>query len=171
MSCHSVRDFVVDETAPRPAAFEAHLAECAACRAFKEAHLAALALRGAQLPSRRAALEPLRRRAGIAGGLALATSALLGLLWLQAPPPSPEAPLPVAELTPLVEASENPVDDWQALQALARSTQAPLHARPVTRDVTYASFGHLPVWLAPRTTQPLRSLGRAVSPLVRRSED
>jgi hypothetical protein len=180
MSCQNVRDFLVDETAPRPADLDAHLSTCLECRAVKAGHLRALSLRGATLPSRTAELAAVRRQVSAVGAVALALSALGGLVWLEWPTPAVEAPLTVLatpEFAPVTVEVSTDADDEQAaaqratLRVLTASARAPLDTTPLTRDATYASFGRLPLWLAPATTRPLHSLGRAVSPLVRRSEE
>jgi hypothetical protein len=177
MSCQIVRDFLLDETAPHPEGLEDHLSTCAECRAFKLAHLHALSLRGAELPSRHAALAVVRRQVGAFAAATLAGVALVGLLWLERPIPVIEPPLALQpEFAPVVvevagDDEEQARAQLDALRALAVSTRRPIDSTPLTRDVAYASFGRIPVWLAPGTTRPLRSLGRAVSPLVQRTEE
>ncbi len=177
MSCHDVRDFLVDETAPRPADLDAHLSTCLECRAVKAGHLRALSLRGATLPSRTAELAVVRRQVSLVGAAALAVVALLGLVWVEWPTPPGENPVAVvvspefAPVTVEVSTADDEAQQAAALRSLTASARAPLGTTPLTRDASYATFGRLPLWLAPATTRPLHSLGRAVSPLVRRSEE
>jgi len=121
----------VDETAPRPADFDAHLLACAACRALAEGHRAALALRGVTLPARRAV-----SRSAVALRLSAAFSVVL-----------------VAVTMATVQCRQDPMPtdgSLEALQALSAE-----HACDLTKeDETYAPFKQLPLWLAPQGDEP-----------------
>jgi hypothetical protein len=174
MTCATTQHFLLDETAPRPADLDAHLATCADCRDLQRAHATALHLRGlAPSTPTRIRRDLVQRRAGITFGLLLAVGAGAGLVQLRAPreapvtvnegpvPPRPEGELPVVD----VDA------EWRALVGLHAAVAQSAHADPTREDRTYRRFGALPAWLAPQTTRPLHALGRTLSPVVQTPEN
>lgn len=189
MSCEPFEAFLLDESTPKPAGHDAHVAGCASCRALKSGHLAALRLEG--LAPRRAARVPfavVSRRASIAAAVVLVVGGLAGLAWLESPgtpapaPVAVEAPRdvapapavalegPVAVLGPAPEAA--PVDEtWATLSGLRTALARDLSRDLRDDDVLARSFGALPKWLAPTRTSPLRGLGAAAPRLIYTSED
>lgn len=176
MNCELTEQALIDEALPRPEGFEAHVASCPTCGALAAAHREALKLRGATLSrTRRRPLPEVRRRAGIVGGLVLALGGGLGLIALELsdePRPSREELVQVRpELEPMFVAPSQPEGDLFALAALQASVMADVARDPREDATAQRVFGQLPRWTAPRRTQPMRSLGRAASPVVFTSED
>jgi hypothetical protein len=175
MNCELTEQALIDESLPRPEGFEAHVASCPTCGALASAHREALRLRGATLSraSRRPIAE-VRRRAGIVGGLMLALGGGVGLIALEfsdEPSSANEVVLVRPEVSPMLVAPAQPEGDLFALAALQASVASDI-ARDPREDATAEKiFGQLPRWTAPRRTQPMRSLGRAASPVVFTSED
>jgi hypothetical protein len=192
MNCEAVQAYLVDESAPRPADLAAHLEGCGACRDFRRAQATAFALRGASPRlTARLPLARVQRRAGIAAGLALMAFGGVGLARLGASP----LPVPLVEALPrghdgselarrvderLLEGAVSVATPeerrsaeaaWRALVSAQRAVAAVSQADPTREDATYRAFGQLPHWLAPVTTQPVRALGRAISPVVRTTEN
>ncbi len=176
MTAH-VTEALLDEALPRPEGFEAHLAQCAQCRALAASHREALRLRGASLtPSRRRPLAEVQRRAGIVGGLVLALVGGLGWLQLELGTPAPAHVPELADTVPLPEWPVQQVEDQSggelyALAVLQASVAAEVRRDPREDEVAVRAFGALPRWTAPTKTQPLRSLGSVASPVVFTSED
>jgi hypothetical protein len=177
MTCDEVQQFLVDEGASRPRAWEAHLASCAACQGFGQAQAAALRLRGAAAtPARRLPLERVRRRAATVAAAALVVVGASGWWQLEgrALPAGASPAAAVASLEGQLEVSppEAALREFRgdgslaALEALAHEVAAGSRRNPAVHDAAYRPFGALPTWLALRTTPPIRSLGGAVSPLV-----
>ena len=171
-ACEAVQNALLDEGLPRPDGLEAHVASCQACRALASAHRSALRLRGATLtqPRRRPIVE-VQRRAGIVAGLVLALGGGVGWYQLEfgGPRPAP-APLKLELALPALDASP-PDGDLFALAELQASVSADLRRDPREDEAAVRAFGALPRWTAPTRTQPIRSLGRAASPVVFTSED
>lgn len=184
MSCETFEAFIIDEALAKPSGFDAHLASCSSCRALKASHLDALQLgRGTPRLGRRLPLERVQRRAGIVFGLTLALLGGGGLYALRAssaPARAGDAPVIVTSPAPSLE-GETPVAsvaaeaegerEWAALIALNESVALESSRNPRVDDAAYRVFGQLPLWVAPTTTRPIRSLGRAASPIVYTSED
>lgn len=174
--CEHVQPALLDEVAPRPEGLEAHLASCAACQAVAAAHRSALRLRGVELArARHRPLAQVQRRAGLVAGLVLAVGGGLGWYQLEfgalAPVvEEPAAPL-VTELALPALAVEPSAGELLALAQLQASISADLARDPREEAAAVLVFGALPRWTAPRRTQPMRSLGRAASPVVFTSED
>jgi hypothetical protein len=167
---------LLDETLARPDGFEAHVASCDACRALGAAHREALRLRGVALGrSRRRPLAEVQRRAGIVAGLVLALGGGLGWYQLEfggRPAPAVVENGPVRlELALPVLAPEEHEGELFALAQLQATVTADLTRDPRDDEAATRAFGALPRWTAPRRTHPLRSLGRAASPVVFTSED
>lgn len=185
MSCEPFEAFLLDESTPKPAGHDAHVAGCASCRALKSGHLAALRLEG--LAPRRAARVPIAvvsRRASIAAAVVLVVGGLAGLAWLESPgAPAPVtveaprvvAPAPAVEGPVAVVASASaaaPVDEtWATLSGLRTALARDLSRDLRDDDVLARSFGALPTWVAPTKTHPLRGLGAAAPRLSYTSED
>jgi hypothetical protein len=178
-SCVQMEQAVLDETLPRPEGLEAHLEGCASCRALGAAHRGALRLKGTALArSRRRPLGEVRRRAGIVAGLVLALGGGVGWYQVQfgalasekqAPAPPPSAPEDV-EVAKAVFV-EDPQAELLALAQLQATVSAQLTRDPRQDEAAVRAFGSLPRWTAPKKTRPMRSLGRAASPVVFTSED
>lgn len=180
--CDTTRAALVDEAVPRTDAMNTHLASCPDCQAFARAHRAALQLQGTALTrARRRPLAEVQRRAGIVAGLLLAVFGGVGLWALEVTRPQParvvEAPLPA--LDPREDAPQEIADalpdappaELLALAELDATVRSNLSRDPREDAAAVKAFGALPEWLAPRRTQPVRSLGRAASPIVYTSED
>jgi hypothetical protein len=177
---------VLDETLPKPAGHDAHVAGCESCRALKAGHRAALRLHGVA-PRRTARLptERVVRRASIAAALTLVVGGSAGLValeaWWPAPPTDVVAPEVAVDPRAAVEepallapahAAEAPVDDaWAGLAELHAAVATATTTDPRDDEVLSRAFGPLPEWVAPSKTYPLRALGAAVPHLVYTSED
>lgn len=184
--CEDLQPALIDESLPRPAGLEAHLASCDDCRALSSAHRGALRLRGATLTlPRRRPLAEVQRRAGIVAALVLAVGGGVGWYQLEfgAPAPgpamkqerafvvSPEFPMALEAGLPASIPAEEPQGELFALVELQGSISLQLRRDPRDDEAAVRAFGALPRWTAPRRTHPIRSLGRAASPVVFTSED
>jgi hypothetical protein len=187
MSCQDFEAFVLDETLPKPAGHDAHVAGCESCRALKAGHRAALRLHGVA-PRRTARLptERVVRRASIAAALTLVLGGSAGLVALEAWRPAPPAEVALPEvavdpraaveepalLAPALPDEAPPVDDaWAGLAELHAAVATATTTDPRDDEVLSRAFGPLPEWVAPTKTYPLRALGAAVPHLVYTSED
>ena len=173
-SCVQMERAVLDESGPRPEGFEAHLAGCANCRALRVAHRGALRLKGTALTrTRRRPMGEVQRRAGIVVGLVLALGGGVGWYQVQfgarAAPKQAPAPEDV-ELAKTVFV-ESPERELLALAELQATVSSQLNRDPREDEAALRAFGSLSRWTAPTRTQPMRSLGRAASPVVFTSED
>lgn len=188
MTCEHFEAFIIDETLRKPDGFDEHVAGCAGCRTLKAGHLRALALDGrSPRLAMRLPMARLTRRAGIVFGLALAVTGSAGLYALDrdevSAPVRPNelaraderVPLPLEGSLPVVQPSSPTPEEadasWNALIALRDSVALDSSRNPRVDDAAYRAFGSLPQWVAPTTTRPIRSLGRAASPIVYTSED
>jgi hypothetical protein len=186
MNCESVQAAVLDESVARSESVDAHLATCAACSAVASAHRQALQLRGtAPLMTARRSPGEVRKRAGVAFGLVLALGGGVGLLALERSSeperrvavraePEERAVLsaPVGEGSgPQVVRDGNVDAEWVALVMLQHSAERVVLAEYREEAATRRAFGALPAWVAPRKSSPVRSLGRAASPVVFTQED
>ena len=173
-SCDQFEAALLDEAAPRPPGFEPHLAACPTCPALAAAHREALRLRGATLSRPRARpLAEVQRRAGIVGGLMLALGGGMGLVALEFDAPAPaeqQAALPRELAAPMLGLEEQGGELF-ALAQLQASVSAELARDPRDDAAAVRAFGALPRWTLPARTEPMRSLGRAASPLFFTSED
>ncbi|MFT3713507.1 MAG: hypothetical protein QM817_38110 [Archangium sp.] len=194
MNCETAQAAILDESIARSEAFEAHVASCAECTALANAHRKALALRASTpaLASRRSMGEA-RRRAGAGFGVLLAVGGGAGLLWLEVLPRlsstpvetgpeivelrGPEPRVVVQVMPPEQQQVVNDVLppevdlEWLALMQLQRNADRVVLAEYREEEVTRRVFGALPGWVAPRKSSPMRSLGRAASPVVFTQED
>ncbi|QRN93630.1 hypothetical protein JRI60_31200 [Archangium violaceum] len=167
MSCQDVTAALLDESLPRPPGFQAHLEQCAGCRALAGLHASAASLRLPEPPApaplpREAILGEVRRRQhfrrGVASAAATAAVALLVLLV------SPRAVTPVSgEGEPVVggplEGSlrvEQPVRTAPAgrgevlsLGVLFDQVHGYTRTNPSVEDAMYQPFGTLAVWVRP----------------------
>jgi hypothetical protein len=178
MNCELTEQALIDESLPRPEGFEAHLASCPTCGALAKAHREALKLRGATLArTHRRPIAEVRRRAGIVGGLVLALGGGFGLLALElSDEPAPAVTRHVIadvrpEQEPMLVTPSQPDGALFALAELQAWASADVARDPREDETAERVFGQLPRWTAPRRTQPMRSLGRAASPVVFTSED
>jgi hypothetical protein len=183
-ACEVFAEAVLDESVPRPAGFEAHLAGCEKCRALSQSHAAAWRLQGAQLPQRRRV--PVARVASrlavaaavVAVGLVVAFSqgkpAQVVAIKAVSPPVAPVEPAALpTEGTLTAKSSLSPfevVDDgWGALAELdAFTEQAYRHNPSVER---YAGNDFAASYLSMRRQQPLSGLGTRLPKLVSTSEE
>lgn len=175
-TCEQMEQAVLDETLARPDGFEVHIASCDGCRALDAAHRDALRLRGVTPGrTRRRPLAEVRRRAGIVAGLVLALGGGVGLFQLEfgsRPAPAVVEAQPVRlELAMPVLVQNPPEGDFFALALLQASITVELSRDPRDDEAATRAFGALPRWTSPRRTHPMRSLGRAASPVVYTSED
>lgn len=195
MNCETAQAAMIDESIARDDSFEAHVAGCPECSAFAQAHRAALSLRASMpmLASRRSVGEA-RRRAGAVFGVLLAVGGGAGLLWLEVLPRLSATPVErgpeivelrgvepsvVVQVTPPPEQQQVVNDvlppevdlEWLALMQLQRNADRLVLAEYREEEVTRRVFGALPGWVAPRKSSPMRSLGRAASPVVFTQED
>lgn len=147
--CEPFAAAILDEEAPKPAGFTAHVVGCAGCTALRDAHWRALELKGTELPpAPRTRAAPVVLRAALAAGvLGLAVFALV---------PSAPAPQPIAAERPSPSPGElalvAPAPEAKpSLEALAHLNQTVvLYARvdPVAHGYG-AQFGSLPALFAP----------------------
>lgn len=192
-SCQTFADAVLDETAPRPEGFAAHLAGCSECSALRQAHRGAQLLEGVTLT--RTERVPVRRVVFRASALA-AVLVIAGAGWIFS---RPDAPVPVSvsvetrpapgrtvagTVTPQEPASEleqpplrvtgAPVeeDDGSGLALAELSGTVGRYSRvnPVAHGYG-PRWKSLPALLAPRGSQPLASLEKSFHPLVYTSEE
>lgn len=182
MSCGRFEAAVLDEGLPRPEGLAVHLASCAACRSLRRAHARALRLRGATPLAPRARLTAGARR-GLAALAFLAasgavTAAAFGVTvkvshGRETPPAAAPFRVERPEPLPVAAAPSEEAQEWAALAALRDEVAAPAHRDLLVADETYARFGALPRWVAPRTTQPSRALyeAGALHPVVYTPED
>jgi hypothetical protein len=130
-------------------------------------------LKGAALPvPRRRPVAEAQRRAGVVFGLVLVLGGGAGWAWLELNPPV--APQPVVVTVPREAPAQVVSDDaveWEALAQLQRSVRLAVASEFREEEVTRRVFGALPGWVAPKKSSPMRSLGRAASPVVYTQED
>ena len=172
MNHADVRAAVLDPAMPRDETFEPHLRQCADCAGFAASHRAASALTGTlpQLATRRP-MRVIRRRA-VGVGVALLVTAGVAWWW---PPAAPEVPQPWQPEHPTQRVAVEPaVEDAGSLTALAQlaaQVSTTTRANPREDPLALRTFGALARLTAPPRMQPLRSLGKAASPVVFTSED
>ncbi len=191
MTCDEVQQCLLDEALPRPDGLDAHVLGCDACRAFAESMNAARRLKGAvPFSVRRVPVAKAKRRLQLVAALGVLSAGLVVEArlahdsWVRshAKSPTPVAVSPSDDepgvespnrrLVVAPEAPDAEETSWRAMRALARSSTAARRNLRVT-DASYRPFGTLATWVAPRPTQPIRSLhlGKADSPLIHTSED
>lgn len=171
---HDVRVALLDESVPRPADLEAHLAGCAECRDFASAHRSLLRLEGTPgLPLRRRSIEQTQRRLAITAGLLLSVGGGVGLLALHGGHHEAARDWEAVETHPL--AIENEADDrpasFEALSALTARAHEVIEHDPRDDAAMLRTFGALALWTAPTRTRPMRTLGNAAPPFTFTSED
>lgn len=176
MSCQDFAAALVDERLPRPAGLQAHLAQCAACRALAGLHASASSLRLPDPPvpapiPREAILGEVRRRQHrrrtVAGAGAIA--AVVALVLLVAP--GVRTPVPI-ETEPVVggpiegslragePVAEAPVGEGSEavpLEVLFDEVHGYTRTNPSVEDETYAPFGALAAWVRPPDVTALDS--------------
>ncbi|HEX5750415.1 MAG TPA: hypothetical protein VFZ09_29570 [Archangium sp.] len=176
MSCQDFAAALVDERLPRPPGFQAHLEQCAACRALAGLHASANSLRlpdppvPARIP-REAILGEVRRRQHrrrrVASGTA--TAAVVALVLLV----SPRVRTPVSvENEPVVggpvegslragePVAEAPVGQGSevvSLEVLVDEVHGYTRTNPSVEDEAYAPFGALAAWVRPPDVTALDS--------------
>jgi len=154
--CQPFADAVLDDAAPRPEGFAAHLGSCLACQALRRGHRAAQTLQGSQ-PGRAARLplgRVVRRAAVVFTAGAIAAVALA--LSRQAPV-FPEAPQlasptralehPPLEVKPL---EAQPPDPLLALAQLSHTVTRYARVDPVAHGYG-PRWRSLPLLVAPRS--------------------
>lgn len=184
-TCAHAQAALLDESVVRDEALQLHLSTCAECASLAAAHRAALRLRGeAPVMTARRPVAEARKRAGAVFGVLLAVGGGLGWFWLETQPrpsrvvavplPPPKVvegpPAPNLEQRQVVQDGA-PDAEWAALMMLQRSADRMVVAQYREEEVTRRVFGALPQWVAPRKSSPMRSLGRAASPVVFTQED
>jgi len=171
-----------DESVPRVEGLEAHVASCEACGRFAKAQRAAVRLAG-RTPTRggRRSMRAIGTRAALlvvvlGASVFGATAWTVG--WKQGEPQRPEQPYRAEQPPQVVEAPPPATDEeqeaarqWAALQQLQAFADSSVRREWREEDVTLRVFGALPGWVAPNKTSPLRSLGKAASPVVYTQED
>lgn len=180
MSCAEHTESLLDGTARLPQDATAHVANCPTCRTLREGHLAASRLADEPVPSIPVpdylALVSRRRRARVTLAAAAVSAGAAVALWLapfdepavpsssdvvaQVEPGSsaPETePLRVVNEQPATSASdEAPADEAWALDRLVTNVNAYTARDLSVNDVTYASFGELPRWVAIPANTPVQ---------------
>ncbi|KFA91397.1 hypothetical protein [Archangium violaceum] len=176
MSCQDFAEALVDERLPRPPGFQAHLEQCAACRALAGLHASASSLRlpDAPVPARiprEAILGEVRRRQYrrrvVASGAV--TAALVALVLLVSP--RVRTPVPI-ETEPVVggpvegslragePVAEVPVgrgSEVVSLAVLVNEVHGYTRTNPSVEDAAYAPFGALAAWVRPPDVTALDS--------------
>ncbi|AKJ04693.1 hypothetical protein ATI61_101228 [Archangium gephyra] len=176
MSCQDFAAALVDERLPRPPGFQAHLEQCAACRALAGLHASATSLRLPDPPvpariSREAILGEVRRRQHrrrvVAGGTA--TAALVALVLLVSPrvrtpvsvEPEPVVGGPIEGSlragAPVAEAPVGQGSEVVSLEVLVDEVQGYTRTNPSVEDEAYAPFGVLAAWVRPPDVTALDS--------------
>jgi hypothetical protein len=158
MSCQDIAAALLDERLPRPPGFQAHLEQCARCRALAGLQASATSLRLPEPPApaplpREAILGEVRRRQlrrrGVASAAATAAVALLVLLV------SPREVTPVSgDVEPVVggpaegslRASSG---EARSLEGLFDEVHGYTRTDPGVEDAMYQPFGALAVWVRP----------------------
>lgn len=176
MSCQDFAAALVDERLPRPPGFQAHLAQCAACRALAGLHASASSLRlpdppvPASIP-REAILGEVRRRQHRRRRVASvsATAAVVALVLLVSPrmrtPVSVDTgPVAAGPLEgslragePMGEAPVGQGSEAPSLAALFDEVHGYTRTNPSIEDETYAPFGALAAWVRPPDVTALDS--------------
>lgn len=182
-SCEFMQAAALDEALPRPEGFEAHVASCEQCRAVVQGHRAAVRLRGSAVPAvPRRSISAVKRRASVVAALGVAVVGAVSWWQLSVIPhpggesvlsePGRGQPEP-SEVSgqQVVNATPAPEAELLALAALNAAVLADVARDPREDETLRRVFGSLPRWTAPTRTNPVRSLGRAASPVVFTSED
>jgi hypothetical protein len=178
MSCQDIAAALVDESLPRPPGFQAHLEQCAECRALARLHTSAHALRLPDPPApaaipREAILGEVRRRQHRRRMVAstTATAAVLGLVLLVSPRVRTPEPVETGsagggpgELSLQAEQPAWPVQSaWTArgetgsIGELFDEVHGYTRTNPSVEDEAYQPFGQLAVWVRPPDSTALDS--------------
>lgn len=175
MSCQDLAAALVDESLPRPPGFQAHLEQCAECRALARLQASATALRlptppvPAAIP-REAILGEVRRRQHRRRTVAsaTATAAVVALVLLVSPrmrTPEPVDTEPVGgpgELYLPVEPSARHAQAGQeaevvSIGVLFDEVHGYTRTNPSVEDETYQPFGALAAWVRPPDSTALEA--------------
>ena len=168
MSCQDFAAALVDERLPRPPGFQAHLEQCAACRALAGLHASATSLRLPDPPAqaripREAILGEVRRRQHrrrVVGSVT-ATAAVVALVLLVAPrvrtPESIETgPVVGGPIEgslragePVGEAPVGQGSEAVSLEVLFDEVHGYTRTNPSVEDAMYEPFGALAAWVRP----------------------
>ncbi len=177
MSCQDFAAALVDERLPRPPGFQAHLEQCAACRALAGLHASASSLRLPDPPvpariAREAILGEVRRRQHrrrvVAGASATAAVVALVLLvspWGQRTPVSVDTePVVAGPLegslragAPVAVAPVGQGSEAVSLEELVDEVRGYTRTNPSVEDAAYAPFGALAAWVRPPDVTALDS--------------
>ncbi|HEX8819677.1 MAG TPA: hypothetical protein VF794_07145 [Archangium sp.] len=166
MSCQDIAAALVDERLPRPPGFEAHLRQCAECRALAGLHASATSLRLPDPPEpaaipREAILGEVRRRQHRRRmvGSVTATAAVVALVLLVSPRVRTPVPLDsgVGGPSELSLRAGRPVPSGEltarsetvSLAVLFDEVHGYTRTNPSVQDETYAPFGALAAWVRP----------------------
>jgi len=168
--CDVMQGAVVDESMPRPAGLETHVAGCAACQAFVSAHRSALRLSGlSSVPARARPLEKVKRRFGIVAGLSLAVVGAVGWFQLEFGERAPAPAVALVHELPVQVIREE--GDLTSLARLQQGVDDSMHRDVRHDELDDRIFGALAAWTAPRRTAPMRSLGLTNSTVLFTMED
>ncbi|HYO72406.1 MAG TPA: hypothetical protein VEU33_40675 [Archangium sp.] len=176
MSCQDFAAALVDERLPRPPGFQAHLEQCAACRALADLHASATSLRLPDPPvpahvSREAILGEVRRRQFrrrmVASGAASAALVALVLLVsprVRTPVPIETDPVVAGPLEgslragePVGEAPVGQGSELVSLEVLVDEVHGYTRTNPSVADEAYEPFGALAAWVRPPDVTALDS--------------
>jgi hypothetical protein len=176
MSCQDFAAALVDERLPRPPGFQAHLEQCAACRALAGLHASATSLRLPDPPAvapipREAILGEVRRRqhrrrvvASASATAAVVALVLLAVPWGRTPVPVENEPVvggPVEGSLragePVAEASVGQGGEVVSLEVLFDEVYGYTRTDPSVEDEMYQPFGALAVWVRPPDVTALDS--------------
>lgn len=176
MSCQDFAAALVDERLPRPPGFQAHLEQCAACRALAGLHASASSLRLPDPPAvvpipREAILGEVRRRQyrRRVVASASATAAVVALVLLVAPrvrTPGPVETEPVVggpvegslrAGEPVAEAPVGQGSEAVSLEVLFDEVYGYTRTNPSVEDEAYEPFGALAAWVRPPDVTALDS--------------
>jgi hypothetical protein len=168
MSCQDFAAALVDERLPRPPGFQAHLEQCAACRALAGLHASATSLRLPDPPvpapiPREAILGEVRRRQHrrrVVGSVT-ATAAVVALVLLVAPRGRTPVPIETEPVVggplegslragePVAEAPVGQGSEVASLGVLFDEVYGYTRTNPSLEDEMYAPFGALAAWVRP----------------------
>ncbi|HYO55848.1 hypothetical protein [Archangium sp.] len=177
MSCQDIAAALVDERLPRPSGFQAHLEQCAACRALAGLHASATSLRLPDPPApaaipREAILGEVRRRqhrrrmvASATATVAVAALVLLVSPRLRTPVPfdagpvggSPELYMPVEQSGLPEQAGHTAQAGSASLGLLFDEVYGYTRTHPSVEDEMYLPFGALAAWVRPPDVTALDS--------------
>lgn len=176
MSCQDFAEALVDERLPRPPGLQAHLEQCAACRALAGLHASAASLRLPDPPApapipREAILGEVRRRqhrrrvvASASATAAVVALVLLVSLRVRTPVTVETEPVvggPVEGSLragePVAEAPVGQGIEVVSLAVLFDEVYGYTRTNPSVEDEAYEPFGALAVWVRPPDVTALDS--------------